>query len=652
MTWFNNRKMAGKLFLGFAAVLAMNAALGVFCLRQLSVFHQAEHDLALRQIPSLRALTDLRAAVNAHRRAQFEYLVARTESEHRGAEKHLREASETIQSSQEKYGSLISDPEESRIFDEIKNDLAQYFEVSKQAMDMARTASPIPPKLKNKKRGSVKSEPLAADLLFGPEESSLRTAIAALQSAVALNLRLAEQSNQASTALFASTQQLVLGGIALSTVIGLVLALGIGRIIVRPLHRVIAVASRIAAGDLNGEALDVESTDEVGELAQHVNEMQISLRRTIQAVASCAQRIAAASEPISIATREQAQGAELQHEQAAQVAAAMQQMTATVKEISEQSSQAADAAQQAAENANKGQATIDAMVAQIRAIAASVNQTSIRIEKLGKSSDQIGQIVAVIDDIASQTNMLALNAAIEAARAGEQGRGFAVVAGEVTKLAERTSKATKEIAATIGQIQDETKNAVAAMGEGATKAEGGVEATRRAGELLHNIIVASQALGGMVAHIATAAKEQNIANDHIASSLQQISNVTKESSDGAQRSASSVAELSGLAAELQNLVQQFDAAPDAVKEIRNAESRSPRLRNKDSRNSESRNMELKNTEPRDPAWGELPAKVPAYKLPLGPRPGVARPNARLLDPEPTPEPHYHAPSAASAGSRA
>jgi CHASE3 domain sensor protein len=138
LEWFDNRRMAAKLFLGFGAVLALNAVIGIFSLRKLSVVYDSEHDLALRQIPSLRALTDLRSSVNAHRRAQFEYLVARNQSERDECEMHLRDALRAIQSGQEKYQALISSPEEQQGFDVIKINLAEYLDVSQETMNRAR----------------------------------------------------------------------------------------------------------------------------------------------------------------------------------------------------------------------------------------------------------------------------------------------------------------------------------------------------------------------------------------------------------------------------------------------------------------------------------------------------------------------------------
>ncbi len=630
--WFSNRKMGSKLFLGFAGSLALNAAGWIVCLQKFSIVHEKGHELALLQIPCLQALADLRSQLNAHRRAQVEYLLASTEPRRSQSEKHLRAAVESIQSEQERYGSLISQAEERRAFDEIKNDLSQYLSASREAMELARV-----PRHKGRARRRSKSEKLAADLLYGPVSNDLAKTFAALQSAAALNLRLAESASRVDVALYASTQQWAEFALAISTAAGGAIALFFGIFVTRPIRHVIAFAQRIAGGDFTGDSDAVDRNDEAGELARYLNEIQTRIQEMVEGMKNCAQRISAACEPLSLPARQQAEGAALQHEQSRQISTALQQMAAAAKEICSQSKRAAETARQSAQTAGEGGATLDGMLTQIRAIVAAVEEISKRIQSLGKSSEQIGKMASVIDDIAGQTNLLALNAAIESARAGEQGRGFAVVAGEVTKLADRTTKATREIGLTIGKIQLETQSAILAMKEGTNLAEKSVESTREAGELLRSILTASQALDGMVSQIATAATAQDKHHEKIATSLEQISTIAKDSSEGAARITAATADLAGISLELQSFENRGPRS-----------DRKPRHKQFEIERERKPAHDAKNT--------DRGSRGPSNDLVLTPRlelrPGVAKIHARLLTPESGAEPQPRAPSTASSGTRA
>jgi methyl-accepting chemotaxis protein len=190
-------------------------------------------------------------------------------------------------------------------------------------------------------------------------------------------------------------------------------------------------------------------------------------------------------------------------------------------------------------------------------IAEVVVQAAKTVQKLGAGSDKIGEIVQVIDEIADQTNLLALNAAIEAARAGEHGRGFAVVADEVRKLAERTTKATKEIAAMIKQIQLDTSGAVESINKGTEEVEKGKELAGKAGKSLEEIIAASNKVMDDIVLVASASEEQSSTAEEISKSIEGINSVTQQSAAGIQQIARAAEDLNNLTENLQNLVAGF-----------------------------------------------------------------------------------------------
>jgi len=190
-------------------------------------------------------------------------------------------------------------------------------------------------------------------------------------------------------------------------------------------------------------------------------------------------------------------------------------------------------------------------------IADVVRKSAETVKELGQSSDQIGEIAQVIDDIADQTNLLALNAAIEAARAGEQGRGFAVVADEVRKLAERTTKATKEIAEMIKKIQKDTSGAVASMNRGEEEVEKGKQSALKAGDSLKEIIKGAESVVDLVNQVAAASEEQSSTAEEISKNIESINNVTNESAGGIQQIAHASEDLNRLTLNLQDLISNF-----------------------------------------------------------------------------------------------
>jgi methyl-accepting chemotaxis protein len=190
-------------------------------------------------------------------------------------------------------------------------------------------------------------------------------------------------------------------------------------------------------------------------------------------------------------------------------------------------------------------------------IAGRVQDTATTVEELGLRSEQIGQIIGTIEDIADQTNLLALNAAIEAARAGEQGRGFAVVADEVRALAERTTRATREIGEMIKDIQSKTKGAIVSIEEGVAEVARGSEFSVRSGQALEQILVQIKNVTMQINQIATAANQQTATTGEISNNIQQITNVIQQTARGASDTASSAAILSNQSGELQHLVGQF-----------------------------------------------------------------------------------------------
>jgi methyl-accepting chemotaxis protein len=237
-------------------------------------------------------------------------------------------------------------------------------------------------------------------------------------------------------------------------------------------------------------------------------------------------------------------------------------MTATIGEISHNAESAAQASRKSAEMANDGGTVMQAAAATMERISTATSSVADKMTALAARSEEIGQVVTVIQDISEQTNLLALNAAIEAARAGEHGRGFAVVAGEVRRLAERTRSATEEIAGTIRSIQEETRQTLNLMDESHTAVDTGIGETGRARQSLEGIIQSAQEVEHMIHLIATAATEQTSASSEISESASHISQLATENSQAAEETADGCRQLSVLASDLNQAIGQFRLQSD------------------------------------------------------------------------------------------
>jgi len=327
-------------------------------------------------------------------------------------------------------------------------------------------------------KGLMQSE---GEKVFAKSASSIKELLTFYEKRVGIRVDDAIKSAEKATMLM-----YILGIAAIA--LGILAAIYITKGITAPLRRCVEVADKIADGDMTISIQVEEGNCETVQLAKAMDNMVTKIRSAISHVSEAAGEVSTSVKNLHVTAQNMVRGTDEVASQASTVATAGEEMAATSLDIANNCNSAAESSRHANQLATSGAAIVQGTVDGMARIAERVRDTARSVENLGSRSDEIGAIVGTIEDIADQTNLLALNAAIEAARAGEQGRGFAVVADEVRALAERTTKATKEIGSMIKAIQLETKQAVSSMEEGVSEVERGTEEASKSGGALQEIL--------------------------------------------------------------------------------------------------------------------------------------------------------------------
>ncbi len=352
--------------------------------------------------------------------------------------------------------------------------------------------------------------------------------------------------------------EIKIGIVLLVTILlAVLIALVLTRSVSIPMGQIVGLNRCIADGNL-GITFEVTRRDEIGELSTTAKYMVEKLRSIITHLAETSSHVATASSQLHATSEQLATASQEVAAQSGTVATAGEEMAVTSGDIARNCNQAAEGARHAGTVAQEGAAVVNNAIQIMERITQKVQRSAQSVEGLGARSDQIGEIVGTIEDIADQTNLLALNAAIEAARAGEQGRGFAVVADEVRALAERTTKATHEIGEMIKNIQNETREAVQTMVEGVREVETGTREASRSGTALQEILNEIGNVTMQVSQIATAAEQQTATTAEISSNIQLMSDVVQQTARGAQESSQAADELSRMADDLKSIVGTFN----------------------------------------------------------------------------------------------
>ena len=311
----------------------------------------------------------------------------------------------------------------------------------------------------------------------------------------------------------------------------------------------------LADGDLRSYA--TVSEDFTGAIADSINFAIDQLRDLVSRITETSQEVAQYTANTQSITNQLAEASEHQAQEIAGASAAINEMAMSIDQVSSNAAESAVVAQRSVQIASNGADVVNRSIEGMDVIREQIQETSKRIKRLGESSQEIGNIVALINDIADQTNILALNAAIQASMAGEAGRGFAVVADEVQRLAERSASATKQIETLVKTIQTDTNEAVISMEQTTSEVVRGASLSKDAGVALDEIQGVSSDLAKLIGNISDAAKLQSASAGHIATTMNVVQEITSQTTTATFDTARSVSELASMAESLRESVTDF-----------------------------------------------------------------------------------------------
>ena len=571
MNWLNNLKVAKKLMLLTAVLMVALVCVGGVGYYFLNKTNDSLSQMYNEKIIALELINDNRVLARRVEANLFSLMLATNESE----DKALVEAiNANVKTFDENLTAFEKMPIDSRAREEVKEIravLGKYRDARGEVIALATQNKNAEAYAVYNQKAKVFADEFIKKLIVLGEETK----------------KSAEDMNKQNQKDFAFANVLFIAIIVSSILLGVVLSYLIIKRITKRLDDVVVFMETVSHGDFTRKVSEENMQDksEFGVVSKAISAMNKSISDLIRNIADTSEQLAASAEELTASAEQSslastqvahsitsvAQGAVSQTHAIDTTSATVQTLSAGLEEAAASAQEVTEKSVQASQTANEGGKTVVQAVSQMKHIQETVTFSAQVVDKLGESSQEIGQIVDAISGIAAQTNLLALNAAIEAARAGEQGRGFAVVAEEVRHLAEQSQDAAKKITGLISEIQRDTAKAVAAMENGTKEVEIGVDVVTSAGNAFQNIEV-------IVGHVAEQMQEMSTVIEHMAQGSQQIvtavaeidslskkasseaenvAAITEEQSASSEEIASSSQSLAHMAQDMQSAINQF-----------------------------------------------------------------------------------------------
>ncbi|MEE4915341.1 methyl-accepting chemotaxis protein [Pseudomonas alliivorans] len=535
-----NLNLAPRSAVFFSLIISIVIALGIVAIDQMEKLHEVEQDVELNWMASIRQTGLMNSGVL---RLRLESLRAVTTTDEKIRQDTIVQFDgfrRKLDDAVAQYEPLIASEEERRLYLAVNTEAGNY---SKQLDAFERL---------------VRAEDNAsAVLLINNVIRPLTNALGEKINALTLfNDEGARQAGLKASAIYTHGFWTVVGLIGIVVVLTLILATLLIRSVISPTREALAIAERIAAGDLS-EDIHPSGRDEAGRLLVALETMQVNLRNTISRISDSSTQLASASEEMTAITENASKGLVRQNDEVGQAATAVTEMTAAVDEVARNAEAASITSRQTMTYTLSGIENVAQTLKAIEGLAGNVVETGTQVKALSTRAQDISKVVEVIRAIAEQTNLLALNAAIEAARAGEQGRGFAVVADEVRALAHRTQQSTLEIEQMISAIQGDSTQAVTAMNVSSDMATRAIGVAQSADASLKQIVEAITLINESNSQIATASEEQAQVAREADRNLTAIRELSTQSAAASSQTASACGEMANLAVELNRLVGNF-----------------------------------------------------------------------------------------------
>lgn len=532
--------VGAKVLGGFGVVIALTALVGIVATFQLGTMNNLTGRMYNNELVAVQQVDQAQAALDAFRLATLQGLVASDAGQRDQDFNRRRDAETAFGQALTRLDSAVYRPEGRGLLTQIQAAWNAYRPLSDQVVAAAmagNTADAI-----RISQTTARDRELAVGSLL-TQLSDWKNRLAADEA------REAEQTYQ-------GVRAFAVGLLVVAVLVGIGIALWLARMIGKGIRATAHTAELIAAGDLT-QSVDVRSSDEVGALGESFNRMVAGLRELTGEIREGAQSLSAATSEIVASVTQQ--GASTTEQ-----AAAVSQTTATVDEVrvtAQQSREKAQAvlsmSQRAAEVASQGLADVETSTGAMRNLRARVESIAEQILALSEQSQQVGDIIATVEDLADKSDMLAVNAAIEASRAGEQGRGFAVVAQEVRNLSERSKSATVQVRTILTDIQRATNAAVLATEQGTRGAEESAKLIDQAGSAIRQLNETIRHSSEAAQQIAASVGQQGAGMDQIAAAMTSINQATTETAAGTRQLQKAAENMNELALRLTNLLGRY-----------------------------------------------------------------------------------------------